>query len=69
MIPSATELGAFGLLYAAPSSRQVTMGCDHVLIPNALSAFANGKEMAQLSTMRPSNLMVLNSLDAAVGPG
>jgi hypothetical protein len=45
MIPSATELGAFGLLYAAPSSPQVTMGCDHVLIPNALSAFANGKEL------------------------
>jgi hypothetical protein len=38
MIPSATELGAFGLLYAAPSSLQVTMGCDHML-----SAFANMK--------------------------
>jgi hypothetical protein len=45
MIPSVAELDAFGLLYAAPSSPQVTMGCDHVLIPNALSAFTNGKEL------------------------
>jgi hypothetical protein len=45
MILSATKIDAFGLLYEAPSSPQVTMGCDHVLIPNALSAFANGKEL------------------------
>jgi hypothetical protein len=38
MIPSAIELGAFGLLYAAPASPQVTMGCDHVL-----STFVNMK--------------------------
>jgi hypothetical protein len=38
MIPSATELDAFGLIYAAPSSLPVTMGCDHML-----SAFANMK--------------------------
>jgi hypothetical protein len=31
MIFSATELGALGLFYAALSSPQVTMGCDHML--------------------------------------
>jgi hypothetical protein len=60
----------------------VTTGCDPVLIPKGLSAFANRKElilayhscdgrnaeMAQLSATRPSNLTVLNSPDAAVGP-
>jgi len=40
MIPSVTELDAFGLLCTAPFSPQVTMGCDH-----ALSAFMNGKEI------------------------
>jgi hypothetical protein len=82
MIPSATELGTFGLLYTTPFFPQVTTGCDHVLIPKALLAFANGKElilayhscdgrnteMAQLSATRPSNLTVLNSPDTAVGP-
>jgi hypothetical protein len=43
MIPSVTELGAFGLLYAAPSFLQVTTDCDHMPIPKALSAFTNGK--------------------------
>jgi hypothetical protein len=38
MILSATELGAFGLLYATPSFPQVTMGCDP-----KLSAFADMK--------------------------
>jgi hypothetical protein len=38
MIPSATELGTWGLLYATPSSPQVTMGYDHML-----SALANMK--------------------------
>jgi hypothetical protein len=38
MILSATELGTFGLLSAAPSFPQVTMGCDSML-----SAFANMK--------------------------
>jgi hypothetical protein len=45
MIPSATEIGAstfFTQLFFFP---QVTMGRDHVLISNALSAFANGKEL------------------------
>jgi hypothetical protein len=45
MIPSVTEIGAFGLLYIAPSFLQVTMDCDHVPIPKALSMFANGKEL------------------------
>jgi hypothetical protein len=43
MIPSVTELGAFGLLYTAPFFLQVTTDCDHVPIPKALSAFANMK--------------------------
>jgi hypothetical protein len=82
MIPSVTELGTFGLLYTAPFFPQVTAGCDHVLIPKALSALANGKEliltyhscnwrnteMAQLSATCPSNLMVLKSPDIVVGP-
>jgi hypothetical protein len=45
MIPSVTEVGTFGLIYTAPFFPQVTTGCDHVLIPKALSAFANGKEL------------------------
>jgi hypothetical protein len=45
MIPSITELIAFALLYTSPFSPQVTTGCDHVPIPKALSAFANGKEI------------------------
>jgi hypothetical protein len=45
MIPSVTELDAFGLLYIAPLFPQVTMGCDHVLIPKELSAFVNEKEL------------------------
>jgi len=45
MIPSVTELGAFGHLYAAASSPQVTMGYNHVLISNALLTFAKGKEL------------------------
>jgi hypothetical protein len=45
MIPSVTEFSAFGLLYIAPFFPQVTTGCDHVIIPKALSAFSNGKEL------------------------
>jgi hypothetical protein len=39
LIPSVTELGAFGILYTAPFFPQVTTACDHVLIPKALSVF------------------------------
>ena len=49
MIPSATELGAFGLLYTSPFFPQVTTGCDHVLIPKVLSAFANRKGLIPIS--------------------
>jgi hypothetical protein len=44
MIPSATELGAFSLLYAAPSFPQVTMGCDPGPI-FMLSAFRGSEEL------------------------
>jgi hypothetical protein len=54
MIPSVTELGAFGLLYTTPFFFQVTTGCDHVLIPKALSAFANGKELIPASEIAMS---------------
>jgi hypothetical protein len=43
MILSATSPDAF--LHIAPFFPQVTTGCDHVLVPKALSAFANGKEL------------------------
>jgi hypothetical protein len=46
MIPFVTELGAIGFTYAAPLCPQVVTGCDHVLIPKALLAFANGKELS-----------------------
>ena len=45
MIPSVTELGAIGFLYTAPLCPQVATSCDHVLIPKALLAFTNGKEL------------------------
>jgi len=76
MIPSATELGDSGLLYAALSSPQVTTGCDHML-----SAFANRKglllafrnrderyaDIARSGATRPSNPTVQNSPEAMVG--
>jgi hypothetical protein len=41
--PLWTELDAFGPFFTQLSFfPQVTTGCDHVLIPKALSAFANG---------------------------
>ena len=83
MIPSATELGTFGLLYTVPFFPQVTTDCDHVLIPKALSAFANMKglslhfEIAMSETPRrlslaprvPLDLTALNSPGDTVGLG
>jgi hypothetical protein len=83
MIPSITELSAFGLFYTATFSPQVTTCCDHVLILKVLLVFANGKElipafrnrdernieMAQSGATRPSKIWrSRNSLDDTVGP-
>jgi hypothetical protein len=51
MIPSATELGASGLLYAAPSSPQVTTGCDPVLIYQRDIAQGNPLSIGTLKTL------------------